>query len=127
MNGPQPADWCIKQGKLAGIITVTSGLVGSIRAAWIVLARFPYSSIHTCAYEYTIELPNFFLAMATFRVCLVRTTPVFTKLINQCLTDLCAYGPQTRGPPHPIFLFLTECTVRTQSFQRWAEVIGVAS
>ena len=59
MNGPQLADWCIKQGKLAGIITMTSGLVGPIRAAWIVLARFPYSSIHTCAYDHTIELPDF--------------------------------------------------------------------
>ena len=39
---------------------MTSGLVGLIRAAWIGLARFPYSSIHTCAYEYTIELPDFF-------------------------------------------------------------------
>src|SRR6478672_12126292 len=60
MNGPQPADWCIKQGNLAGISTMTSGLVGLIRAAWIGLARFPYSSIHACAYDHAIELPDFF-------------------------------------------------------------------
>jgi hypothetical protein len=60
MNGPRPADWWIKQGNPAGIITMTCELVGLIRAAWIDLARFPYSSIHTCAYEHAIELPDFF-------------------------------------------------------------------
>ena len=39
---------------------MTSGLVGLIRVAWIGLARFPYSSIHTCAYDHAIELPDFF-------------------------------------------------------------------
>ena len=39
---------------------MTSGLVGLIRAAWIGLARFPYSSIHACAYDHAIELPDFF-------------------------------------------------------------------
>src|SRR2546423_312656 len=43
-----------------------------------------------------------FFGYGPFRVCLVRTTPVFTKLINQCLTDLCAYGPQTRVSLRPL-------------------------
>src|SRR6476659_8620497 len=96
MNGPQPADWCIKQGNLAGISTMTSGLVGLIRAAWIGLARFPYSSIHACAYDHAIELPDFFgYGRLPCVPCLHDTC--FTKLTNQCFTDLCAYGPQTRA------------------------------
>ena len=75
---------------------MTSGLVGLIRAAWIDLARFPYSSIHTCAYDHAIELPDFFWLWPP-SVCLVRTTPVFMRLINQCLTDLCGNRGKTPG------------------------------
>src|ERR1700748_3924294 len=35
-------------------------LVGLIKAARIGLARFTYSSSHTCAYDYVIELSRFF-------------------------------------------------------------------
>src|SRR5689334_1599293 len=35
-------------------------LVGLIKAARIGLARFTYSSSHTCAYDYVIELARFF-------------------------------------------------------------------
>src|SRR3569833_1179892 len=31
-----------------------------IRGRWIGIAMFPYSSIHTCAYDHAIELLNFF-------------------------------------------------------------------